>query len=122
MSDIYFSTRLNSFALGKGRKHPEKAMDTIALIEIAATVKGLNALEINYPEHFLSRSVAEIATALDKANLVVKGVQLRWPAPKFADTEEAPPAFPCPEVPAPPGLDVPPCAPPPPPEPPLKAV
>jgi xylose isomerase len=85
MSDIYFSTRLNSFALGEGRKHPEKAIDTIALIEIAATVKGLNALEINYPEHFTSRGVAEIATALDKANLVIKGVQLRWPAPKFAD-------------------------------------
>ncbi len=85
MSEIYFSTRLNSFALGKGRKHPEVAVDTVELIEIAATVKGLNALEINYPEHFLTHSVEEISTALKKASLEVKGIQLRWPAPKFAN-------------------------------------
>lgn len=85
MTDIFFSTRLNSFALGQGRKHPEKAVNTVALIEIAGTVKGLNSLEVNYPEHFVSSTVGEVAAALSKAKLAVKGVQLRWPAPKFAN-------------------------------------
>lgn len=85
MTDMFFSTRLNSFALGQGRKHPEKAVDTLDLIAIAGTVKGLNALEVNYPEHFVTRSASEVAEALAKANLAVKGVQLRWPAPKFAN-------------------------------------
>lgn len=85
MNDIFFSTRLNSFALGKGRKYPEKDVDTLALIEIAGSVKGLNALELNYPEHFISHNVGQISSVLKKENLVVKGVQLRWPAPKFAN-------------------------------------
>lgn len=85
MTDIFFSTRLNSFALGKGLKHPEKAVDTLALIEIAGSVKGLNALEVNYPEHFISHNAGEVSSASKKANLAVKGVQLRWPAPKFAN-------------------------------------
>lgn len=84
MSEIIFSTRLNSFALGNGLKHPTKPVDPVSLIEIAGTVKGLNALEINYPEHFVNSSVADITKALEKSKLQIKGVQLRWPAPKFA--------------------------------------
>lgn len=85
MNNIHFSTRLNSFALGKGKKYPDGSIDTLGLIEIAATVKGLTALEVNYPEHFVKNSASEIKAALREANLVPKGVQLRWPAPKFSN-------------------------------------
>lgn len=79
-----FSTRLNSFALGQGRKYPSGDESVTELIALAGHVEGLTSLELNYPEHFRSNSVAEIATALEAANLSVEGIQLRWPAPDFA--------------------------------------
>lgn len=80
-----FSTRLNSFALGKGKKLPNGDESTLALIEIAGTVTGLTALEVNYPEHFKQNSVAEVAAAIKQAGLDVRGVQLRWPSPYFSN-------------------------------------
>ena len=85
MNNIHFSTRLNSFALGKGKKYPDGSIDTLGLIKIAGTVTGLTALEVNYPEHFVVNTPAEIKAALKDANLVPKGIQLRWPAPKFSN-------------------------------------
>lgn len=82
---IHFSTRVNSFALGKGKKYPDGTQSIIELIEIAGTVKGLTALEVNYPEHFHKHTPAEVKAALDKAGLASMGIQLRWPAPKFAN-------------------------------------
>ena len=82
---MHFSTRLNSFDLGKGLKHPHTKSKTVDLINIAGTVKGLTALELNYPEHFVGQNFDEIVAALTKNNLAVKGIQLRWPAPEFAD-------------------------------------
>jgi len=85
MSEVLFSTRLNSFALGNGLKHPSKAISTVELIKLASKVKGLNALELNYPEHFTSNSVPELESALRDSKLKVTGIQLRWPAPKFSN-------------------------------------
>jgi xylose isomerase len=85
MSQIHFSTRLNSFGIGKGKKYPDGSLSTVDLIKIAATVKGLTALEVNYPEHFVSTKPAEVKQALADAKLEIKGIQLRWPAPKFAN-------------------------------------
>jgi xylose isomerase len=85
MSEVLFSTRLNSFALGNGLKHPSKTVSTVELIKLASKVKGLNALELNYPEHFTSNSVPELESALRDSKLKVTGIQLRWPAPKFSN-------------------------------------
>lgn len=85
MTTIEFSTRLNSFALGKGKKLPNGDESTLALIEIAGSVTGLTALELNYPEHFGQNTVAEVATAMKEAGLKVRGVQLRWPSPEFSN-------------------------------------
>ncbi|MET3767856.1 xylose isomerase [Marisediminicola sp. UYEF4] len=85
MSDIKYSTRLNSFGLGKGRKYPTGEESTLDLIALAGQVTGLTSLELNYPEHFGTDSVADISAALDNVGLDVQGVQLRWPAPMFAD-------------------------------------
>lgn len=85
MSENLFSTRLNSFALGNGLKHPSKSISAVELIKIASKVKGLNALEVNYPEHFTSNTVSELESALQESKLKVTGIQLRWPAPKFSN-------------------------------------
>lgn len=85
MSDIKYSTRLNSFGLGKGKKYPTGDDSVTDLIALAGSVKGLTSLELNYPEHFGEHSVEEIKEALDKAGLDVRGIQLRWPAPQFSN-------------------------------------
>jgi xylose isomerase len=84
MPTLQFSTRLNSFALGKGMRLPGGDESILDLIAIAGTVKGLTAVELNYPEHFEKDSVEDIRAALVEAGLTNLGIQLRWPAPLFA--------------------------------------
>jgi sugar phosphate isomerase/epimerase len=80
-----FSTRLNSFGIGLGKKYPDETWTPVKLIAEAAKVKGLTALEINYPEHFVKNTEAEIKAALAQTKLQIRGIQLRWPAPKFSN-------------------------------------
>ena len=84
-TETHFATRLNSFALGGGVAHPTTKPSTLELIEIAGTVKGLTALEVNYPEHFVDNTPAELSSAIKDAGLVNTGIQVRWPASKFSD-------------------------------------
>lgn len=79
-----FSTRLNSFALGQGRKYPTGEESVLDLIQTAGKVEGLTSLELNYPEHFRRNSVDEIRQALSDAGLSLEGIQLRWPSPEFS--------------------------------------
>ena len=79
-----FSTRLNSFALGEGRKYPRGDESVLHLIKIAGTVEGLTSLELNFPEHFRQNSPSEIRHAMDAAGLTIEGIQLRWPSPEFS--------------------------------------
>jgi len=81
----HFATRLNSFALGGGVAHPVKKASTLDLVEIAGQVSGLTALEVNYPEHFVDTSPAELSSAIKDAQLVNTGIQVRWPASRFSD-------------------------------------
>jgi len=73
------ATRLNSFALGGGVAHPKEKTATTELIARAGKTAGLDALELNYPEHFVEESVEEIRGAAQSAGLAVTGIQLRWP-------------------------------------------
>lgn len=83
--ETHFATRLNSFALGGGVAHPATKTPTLELIEVAGTVKGLTALEVNYPEHFVDNTPAELSSAIKDAGLVNTGIQVRWPASRFSD-------------------------------------
>jgi len=83
-TDPMFSTRLNSFALGQGVAHPAARTPPTELIAQAGKVQGLDALELNYPEHFVDHSAAELLAATTAAGLQVTGIQLRWPASTFA--------------------------------------
>ncbi|MCW2802663.1 MAG: hypothetical protein JWN06_880 [Propionibacteriaceae bacterium] len=81
----HFATRLNSFALGGGVAHPTTKTPTLELVEVAGKVEGLTALEVNYPEHFVDTTPAELSTAIKGAQLVNTGIQVRWPASRFSD-------------------------------------
>lgn len=81
----HFATRLNSFALGGGVAHPASKTPTLDLVKIAGSVTGLTALEVNYPEHFVDTTPAELSVAITDANLVNTGIQVRWPASRFSD-------------------------------------
>jgi xylose isomerase len=85
MHPVKYSTRLNSFALGKGRKLPTGEEPVLDLIALAGTVPGLTSLELNYPEHFKRDSIEDIKDALGRAGLDVPAIQLRWPASRFAN-------------------------------------
>lgn len=80
-----FSTRLNSFGIGHGKKYPDESWTTVGLIAEAAKVKGLTSLELNYPEHFVKNTLDEVKEALAATHLDIKGIQLRWPSPKFSN-------------------------------------
>jgi sugar phosphate isomerase/epimerase len=81
----HFATRLNSFALGGGVAHPANKTSTLELVEIAGTVAGLTALEVNYPEHFVDATPATLSSAIKDAGLTNTGIQVRWPASQFSD-------------------------------------
>ena len=81
----HFATRLNSFALGGGVAHPKEKTPTLDLVEIAGSVAGLTALEVNYPEHFVDTTPAALSSAIKDAELVNTGIQVRWPASRFSD-------------------------------------
>ena len=81
----HFATRLNSFALGGGVAHPATKTPTLELVEVAGSVAGLTALEVNFPEHFVDTTPAELSTAIKDAELVNTGIQVRWPASRFSD-------------------------------------
>jgi xylose isomerase len=81
----HFATRLNSFALGGGVAHPTNKTPTLDLVEIAGSVAGLTALEVNYPEHFVDTTPAKLSSAIRDAHLVNTGIQVRWPASQFSE-------------------------------------
>ena len=52
-----YAARLNSFKVGAEAYWPGKNRVTTAdLLERAATVEGLNAADLNYPDHFEARA------------------------------------------------------------------
>ena len=65
--------------------HPAEKTPTLELVEVAGSVAGLTALEVNYPEHFVDTTPAELSSAIKDAELVNTGIQVRWPASRFSD-------------------------------------
>ena len=84
-NQLHFATRLNSFALGGGVAHPATKTPTLKLVDMAGSVSGLTALEVNYPEHFVDTTPTDLSSAIKDAQLVNTGIQVRWPASRFSD-------------------------------------
>ncbi|MEM9049617.1 MAG: TIM barrel protein [Pseudomonadota bacterium] len=74
-----YAARLNAFRIGAERYWPGKnritAMD---LVDRAATVEGLAAADLNYPDHFADADPAAMARHLDRAGLALNGLAMRY--------------------------------------------
>ncbi len=74
-----YAARLNAFKIGKERYWPGRnRITTIDLLERAATVKGLNAADLNYPDHFEDSDTAALANAVDRLGMYVNGLAMRY--------------------------------------------
>jgi xylose isomerase len=72
----HYAARLNSFrdsaAVAKGIK------PTIAMLEKAAKVPGLNAVDLNYPDHLNGLEIKELKIRLCDLGLSVNGLAMRY--------------------------------------------
>jgi xylose isomerase len=74
-----FAARLNAFKMDAARYWPGKnRITTIDLLERAATVEGLNAADLNYPDHFADTTPNELAARLNDLGLTLNGGAMRY--------------------------------------------
>ncbi len=76
---MHYAARLNSFKVGADAYWPGKnRVTTVDLLERAATVQGLNAADLNYPDHFEGTSAKELASTLDRLGIGLNGLAMRY--------------------------------------------
>jgi xylose isomerase len=80
MSQFGFAARLNSFRVDSGRYWAGRndAITTFDLAERAATVAGLTAVDLNYPDHCADTTDDEIKTRLADLGLSLNGYAMRY--------------------------------------------
>lgn len=70
-----YAARLNAFKLAPGQ--PEKP--TVAdMVRAAGGVGGLDAADLNYPDHFAAHSPSELARMLADQGMAVNGLAMRY--------------------------------------------
>ena len=73
-----FAARLNAFKIGAADYWPQKKSVTTADLLTRAARAGLNAADLNYPDHFVSDTPAELARALDDNGMILNGMAMRY--------------------------------------------
>jgi xylose isomerase len=74
-----YAARLNSFKVGAQDYWPGRnRITTVDLIERAAAVEGLNAADLNYPDHFEGASAAALSAAMERLGLHLNGLAMRY--------------------------------------------
>jgi xylose isomerase len=74
-----YAARLNAFKIGADKYWPGKnRITTIDLLERASKVNGLNAADLNYPDHFEGTSAKEMHTAMDSMGIALNGLAMRY--------------------------------------------
>jgi xylose isomerase len=74
-----YAARLNAFKIGASEKWPGKnRITTINLLERASEVEGLNAADLNYPDHFDGLDVNEISSVMDSYGISLNGLAMRY--------------------------------------------
>lgn len=74
-----YAARLNSFKVGAESYWPGKnRITSVDLLERAAAVEGLNAADLNYPDHFEGTSPTELKQALDRLGVRLNGLATRY--------------------------------------------
>ena len=69
-----YAARLNAFKAGL----PTASRTVADLIERAATVSGLDAADLNYPDHFVDHQPSELARILENAGIHLNGLAMRY--------------------------------------------
>jgi len=79
LPETKFAARLNSFKSGAASYWPGKNRVTaLDLVTRAATVPGLNAVDLNYPDHLEATSAKEFAGWMDNLGLTLNGFAMRY--------------------------------------------
>jgi xylose isomerase len=74
-----YAARLNAFKIGAGQKWPGRnRITTLDLLERAASVKGMNAADLNYPDHFDGLTLPHIAESLQRFGITLNGLAMRY--------------------------------------------
>ncbi len=74
-----YAARLNAFKIGAAQKWPGRnRITTIDLLERAASVRGMNAADLNYPDHFDGLTLLEIGDALQRFGITLNGLAMRY--------------------------------------------
>lgn len=73
-----FAARLNAFKIGADAYWPGKnRVSTVDVLECAAS-SGLNAADLNFPDHFEGHSPSELSAALDGLGMELNGLAMRY--------------------------------------------
>jgi xylose isomerase len=74
-----YAARLNAFKIGAEKYWPGKnRITTIDLLERVSKVDGLNAADLNYPDHFEGISPKELRAAMDDMGIALNGLAMRY--------------------------------------------
>ncbi len=72
-----YAARLNSFKIGKGSASAELP-GTLGLLSRAAKVPGLNAVDLNFPDHLEGTDTKQLRRHLDDLGMSVNGFAMRY--------------------------------------------
>ena len=80
MRELQFAARLNSFRSRSEDYWPLKnhKVTTLDLLQRAATVPGLNAVDLNYPDHLADVGGADLHACLVDSKLALNGYAMRY--------------------------------------------
>jgi xylose isomerase len=79
LHDTKFAARLNSFKSGAEKYWPGKnRLTALDLVSRAATVPGLNAVDLNFPDHLEGTTAKEFAGRLADFGLTLNGFAMRY--------------------------------------------
>jgi len=73
-----YAARLNAFKIGAETYWPGKNKITTADLLARAASAGLTAADLNYPDHFVDDTPADLAAALQAQGMVLNGLAMRY--------------------------------------------
>ncbi|MEP0943759.1 MAG: TIM barrel protein [Rhizobiaceae bacterium] len=73
-----FAARLNAFKIGAAAYWPGKNTITTADLLARAATAGLNAADLNYPDHFEKDRPGDLVRVLDENGMVLNGMAMRY--------------------------------------------
>ncbi|MEO0765314.1 MAG: TIM barrel protein [Pseudomonadota bacterium] len=73
-----FAARLNAFKIGAAAYWPGKNTITTADLLARAATAGLNAADLNYPDHFEKDRPGDLVRVLDDNGMILNGMAMRY--------------------------------------------